>query len=776
MDSPVNVLVFDSAGNLYAGGAFGTAGGVTANGVAKWNGSAWSSLGTGMNNMVSALAFDNTGNLYAGGWFTTAGGIPANYIAKWDGSSWSALGLGMNSYVLALVCDSTGNLYAGGDFTTAGSVTAYSIAMWNGSAWSPLGTGSGMDSNVCALTCDSTGNLYAGGNFTIMGGVAANNIAMWNGSVWSALGSGMGGSVYALVCDSEGNLYAGTQFTTTNGGMVCYIAKWNGSSWSDLCSYISEYSEISPSVNALAFDSAGNLYAGGGFITVDGSSANYIAMWDGSAWSALGSGLNSPQDYNTCVSALACDSAGNLYAGGWFITAGDKPSSYIAEYLQKINTPTFSPAGGTYTSVQSVTISCFTSGATIYYTTDGSTPTTSSSKYSSAIVVSSATTLKAYAVMAGIADSAVASATYTFAIVFDSGPTAMPNTAGAGETISFSSAASGGTGTLTYTWTFGDGGTGIGANPTYAYATAGNFTATVIVTDTLGNSASASVTVTVTVPTFTTGPTATPNPAGVGETVSFSSSATSGTGTLTYAWTFGDGVGIATGANPAYAYAAAGTYTVTVTATDAVGDSNSSSVVVTVAAPVVGTGTDITGDGYSDSFLAATGFVPSQPAVAGAVQPLSVSKTSIKLNFAKPGNDAISMSGTFSIPLGPTGFAVTNQKVYLVIGGVIESFTLSSKGMSTPKGNNTFSVKFTSQQTGVTNTQTGYAVGKYSVMLKKGSFATALAAYGLVKASSSKPTITSVTIPAVTVIFNGVILQKDVTLSYKATSKSGTAH
>ena len=45
---------------------------------------------------VYALAVDASGNLYAGGDFTTAGGVSANRIAKWDGSSWSALGSGMN--------------------------------------------------------------------------------------------------------------------------------------------------------------------------------------------------------------------------------------------------------------------------------------------------------------------------------------------------------------------------------------------------------------------------------------------------------------------------------------------------------------------------------------------------------------------------------------------------------------------------------------------------------------------------------------------------------
>ena len=79
----------------------------------------------------------------------------------------------------------------------------------------------------------------------------------------------------------------------------------------------------------------------------------------------------------------------------------------------KVATPTFNPVGGTYASAQSVTLACATEGATIYYTTDGSTPTTSSSVFAGPIAVSATTTIKAFAVYGEMDNSDVASATYT---------------------------------------------------------------------------------------------------------------------------------------------------------------------------------------------------------------------------------------------------------------------------------------------------------------------------------------------------------------------------
>lgn len=76
--------------------------------------------------------------------------------------------------------------------------------------------------------------------------------------------------------------------------------------------------------------------------------------------------------------------------------------------------PTFTPTGGSYSSVEMVAMSSTTSGATIRYTTDGTTPTsTAGTIYSSALAISQTTMLKAIAYKSGMTDSAVASATYT---------------------------------------------------------------------------------------------------------------------------------------------------------------------------------------------------------------------------------------------------------------------------------------------------------------------------------------------------------------------------
>jgi hypothetical protein len=121
-----------SGANLYTAGGFTTATsrdgvGVPVNYIAQWDGSAWSSLGAGLDSGVNVLAAAG-GRSYVGGNFSTAFGtdgetLAVNGIAQWDGSSWAALGSGMNNAVMALAV-SGGRLYAGGAFTTVGTKAA----------------------------------------------------------------------------------------------------------------------------------------------------------------------------------------------------------------------------------------------------------------------------------------------------------------------------------------------------------------------------------------------------------------------------------------------------------------------------------------------------------------------------------------------------------------------------------------------------------------------------------------------------------------------------
>jgi len=343
-NGPQVLTVFDDGTGpaLYAGGYFTTAGGDSANYIAKWDGAKWSPLGTGIGGAAPAVyaltVFDDGGGsaLYAGGKFTTAGGVSANRIAKWNGSSWSALGSGLNDEMASLTVfdDGTGPaLYAGGSFTTAGGVSANRIAKWNGSSWSALG--SGMNNWVSVLTVfdDGTGPaLYVGGNFTTAGGGSANRIAKWNGSNWSALGSGISDVVWALTAFDDGNgpaLYAGGFFTTAGGTSVNNIAKWNGSGWSGLGGGTNNEVFI-----LKVFDDGTGpaLYAGGYFSTAGGVSANSIAKWNPGApgtWSALGSGVNIDVD---ALTVFDDGSGPALYAGGNFTTAGGVNANYIAKW------------------------------------------------------------------------------------------------------------------------------------------------------------------------------------------------------------------------------------------------------------------------------------------------------------------------------------------------------------------------------------------------------------------------------------------------------------
>jgi len=140
-------------------------------------------------------------------------------------------------------------------------------------------------------------------------------------------------------------------------------------------------------------------------ITSTTSDASFIYTTDGSTPS-----LTHGTPYTGPVTV---DRSMNLAVYAYKAGMADSYVVYTYYYVQltSVSQPTFTPAPGTYSGTQNITLAS-TSGATVYYTTDGSIPSTSSSQFSSPISVSVNTTLNAIAVKSGMANSSVASGSY----------------------------------------------------------------------------------------------------------------------------------------------------------------------------------------------------------------------------------------------------------------------------------------------------------------------------------------------------------------------------
>jgi len=325
-----NAIAVGLRGEIYVAGMFRSAGGVVANNIARWDGSSWSALGSGVGDpsnydQISALALSDTGELFVGGSFSKAGGVSAYNLAKWDGRNWSALGGELSGPVLAVSVRGS-DVFVGGYFSGVGTGRDVArIARWDGEAWSGLDTGVGGAGFgfVDVITVDLRGAIFAGGNFTEAGGARASYVAKWNEDHWSALSGGIGGVIYAAAVSLEGDLYVGGDFTAAGGLQANHIARWDGTNWWALSG--GGHNGVDGPVDAIAV-SGSLVFVGGDFTVAGGLPANHVAQWDGTNWTALATGVNDT------VLALAVDGAGNLYAGGSFTSASGSAANSIARW------------------------------------------------------------------------------------------------------------------------------------------------------------------------------------------------------------------------------------------------------------------------------------------------------------------------------------------------------------------------------------------------------------------------------------------------------------
>lgn len=309
--------IYSFSGDLYATGYFDSAGTTAANGVAKWDGNNWSSLGSGIRPNGGYTLSDYNNELALGGVFDSAGTHAANNIARWNGVAWNPLRAGSALAVTALQTYHF-DLYASGSFDTAGTGQNYfNLAKWDGSAWKAFGN---TDGYVYAMAVFRN-ELWIGGAFQRVDDTSfiAESVIRWNGSSWADADSGFDGIPYSMV-EYNNELYIAGDFLHSGIRPLNHIARWDGTSWQSVGNGTNQF------ISSLAVLN-GELYAGGGFDSAGTVKADRIAKWDGNNWFPVDSG------FDDIVISLAVHNA-ELYACGFFNSSAATPLRHIA----KLNT------------------------------------------------------------------------------------------------------------------------------------------------------------------------------------------------------------------------------------------------------------------------------------------------------------------------------------------------------------------------------------------------------------------------------------------------------
>jgi hypothetical protein len=226
---PLSLAVYNDT--LYAGGDFPFSP-MTYNRVSKFDGTNWLPVGDDIEDpswSSTKRLLSINGQLIAAGHFSSIDVVTTTNIAAWNGSSWTNLGSGLNDLVLHLA-EHNGDLYASGDFTASGADnTVKHIGRWNGSVWSAIDTSHTFTHAGPMISFDSL--LIIGEVWDTINGIPMKGIAGWDGNSFIPMGSGLIHRVDNFwIFNNE--LYACADLYMLNPfDYLNVVIKWNGIIW-----------------------------------------------------------------------------------------------------------------------------------------------------------------------------------------------------------------------------------------------------------------------------------------------------------------------------------------------------------------------------------------------------------------------------------------------------------------------------------------------------------------------------------------------------------------
>ncbi len=297
---------------------------------------AWAGLSSNandgdVNGSITSVAQGPNGEIYILGSFEDASGeANADYVARWNGSRWVGLGQSASGdgvfsctddcYFSEIAISPTGDVFIAGSFDVVGLVDQQSLMKWDGSSWTSVI--SDADAVIYKMLFTAEGDLYVSGEFQNLADIPeADNVAKWNGSSWSALGSDGSGNgafdwAYAMAFGSDNSLYVSGYFPDTSGtSSAGYLARWDGTTWSAVGTASVDGQEFASFAYSLLVDSSTGrdvLYAGGCMEWGDQSVS--VARYDGTTWEEL----SGDHSLNGCVYDMEIAPTGALVVAGDF--------------------------------------------------------------------------------------------------------------------------------------------------------------------------------------------------------------------------------------------------------------------------------------------------------------------------------------------------------------------------------------------------------------------------------------------------------------------------